>query len=799
MARWHRSPEALEAAREWRDRCWIADGSILSDYALWTSENLAYLDRHFVHNPDESSRGFLEKLHDQLEPTPPGVKQLAAEILWILYLSVSDTSMKGATKRLQIGQVWEWSNEKLPDSPMLGKPLEVGFANPGTGFQTNRWREFAFVVELGRDWKKLGGLDRLDLIRNPGKFAAWVDRHPAGINRQFRHMLLYLLYPDQFERVMTSSHKEQILKKLGPRYGILDVDFRDRTAVDRALHQLRPRLEEHYADAEVVDYYEIPLRGDWVDAPAETTGGAAEDPTTLDEARAWQQQRLGSRRIWLLAPAEGARLWGEFQRQGIAAIGWDELTELSSLTSYEAVYEGLRELYGGNPTNDANACFQFAHQIKPGDLIVAKQGRSVLLGYGEVTSPYRYDESRPEYRHVVDVDWRRTGRWTVPAEHRMVVKTLTDMTQYPRWLHAAIGMMDGVPPAGRPAIGDPVNADTEAPRTSVGGDEGSGPAVARTGTGFDGGTSTISDPPPAPGASAPPPRPAPEAYPLESALNELFMGQEQFSAILDALARKKNVILEGAPGVGKTFVARRIAWALMREKDDERVQMVQFHQSYGYEDFIQGWRPQASGFALQDGAFHRFCRKAAEDPERDYVFIIDEINRGNLSKIFGELMMLIEADKRGPGFAVPLAYSPTERFYVPDNLYVLGMMNTADRSLAMVDYALRRRFSFIRLQPAFGADQFANHLSDLGASEALVRRIVDRMTELNQAIAQDTRNLGPGYEIGHSFFVPADGGGNLDDAWYERVVRQEIMPLLTEYWFGREEQVREHMDRLLRA
>jgi hypothetical protein len=858
MARWHRSPEALEAAREWRDRCWMANGSILSEQALWTPENLAYLDHHFVQNLDEGSRGFLEKLHDQLEATPPAVKQLAAEILWILYLSVSDTSMKGATKRLQIAQVWEWSGELLPDSPMLGKPLEVGFAHPGTGFQTNRWREFAFVVELSRDWKTLpdltpdeggilamlaekgapvaearlnaealqslgshGYIKRLSgfciitpngrralQVHNarvqapdvsasrPWDFARWVDAHPAGVNRQFRHMLLYLLFPDYFERVMTSSHKELILKKFGPQFGIPDVDFRDRTAVDRALHLLRPRLENYYARAEVVDYYEIPVRNDWLDAPPEAVEGGAADPTTLDEARAWQQQRLGDRRVWLLAPAEGARLWGEFQRERIAAIGWDDLSGLPSLTSYEAVYEALRALYGGNPTNDANACYQFAHQIKPGDLIVAKQGRSVLLGYGEVTSPYRYDESRPEYRHVVDVNWVRTGRWTVTSEHRMVVKTLTDMTPYPRWLHAAIGIMDGVEPIGGLGRSHTAITNTDKAQPSIAGDRGSEPSKAEGG--FDGEALTSSGTI-VTGLSAPPPRPAPETYPMENALNELFMSQEQFSAILDALARKKNVILEGAPGVGKTFVARRIAWALMREKDHERVQMVQFHQSYGYEDFIQGWRPHANGFALQDGAFHRFCRQAAADPGRDYVFIIDEINRGNLSKIFGEMMVLIEADKRGPDFAVPLTYSPTERFYVPSNLYVLGMMNTADRSLAMVDYALRRRFSFIRLQPAFAADQFANHLSDLGASEALVRRIVDRMTELNQAIVQDTRNLGPGYEIGHSFFVPVDGGGNLDDAWYERVVRQEIMPLLTEYWFGREEQVREHIDRLLRA
>lgn len=792
MARWHRSEEALQAAQAWRERCWMADGSILSTHRLWTPENLDHLDRHFIQKPDESARGFLEKLHDQLAPAPPGARQLAAEILWILYLSVSDTAMKGATKRLQILQVWGWSGEPLPDSPMLGAPLDVGFAHPGTGFATNRWREFAFVVALARDWKVLSETERVHLMGSPWRFARWVDRHPAGTTRQFRHMLLYLLYPDAFERVMTSSHKEQILRSLGTRFGVgAGVNFRDRTAVDQALHELRPRLEEHYG-SEVVDYYEIPVRGDWMDSPG--GDGSAVDIIPLEKARAWHESALDGKRVWLLAPGDGARLWPEFQHDGIAAIGWDDLAQLGQLTSYDAVYEALRGLYGGNPTNDANACWQFAHQMQPGDLVIAKQGRSVLLGWGEVQSPYRYDETRAEYRHVHDVKWQTTGRWTLRPEQRMVVKTLTEMTPFPQWLYAAFRLMegevaDGWLPGGENDRGKGLAGDAGGPKPS-----GSAPMSANAGVGYagpeipSGGVGNAAE---QPSVSRPP-----EPYPLETALRELFMGQEQFTAILDALARKKNVILEGAPGVGKTFVAKRIAWRHLGERDDTRVQMVQFHQSYGYEDFVQGWRPGKDGFTLQDGVFHRFARKAARDLERAYVFIIDEVNRGNLSKIFGELMMLIEADKRGPEHAVPLAYSPDQTFYVPENLYLLGMMNTADRSLAMVDYALRRRFSFIRLRPAFEAEQFANHLNELGASEALVQRIVTRMAELNQAIAQDPR-MGQGYEIGHSFFVPGEGSDALDDGWYERVVRQEIEPLLHEYWFGRDEQAREHVERLL--
>jgi 5-methylcytosine-specific restriction protein B len=213
--------------------------------------------------------------------------------------------------------------------------------------------------------------------------------------------------------------------------------------------------------------------------------------------------------------------------------------------------------------------------------------------------------------------------------------------------------------------------------------------------------------------------------------------------------------------------------------------MVQFHQSYSYEDFIQGWRPTAKGgFTLKTGIFYDFCNRARTDGTNPYVFIIDEINRGNLSKIFGELLMLIEPDKRGRDFAIPLTYSetPGERFSVPENVHLIGLMNTADRSLAMVDYALRRRFAFLDLEPQFN-DAFAKYLVEQGVSATLVARIVSRMKELNQRIAADQKNLGRGFVIGHSFFCPKKADHPLDEAWYRRIVETEIGPLVTEYWF----------------
>lgn len=444
---------------------------------------------------------------------------------------------------------------------------------------------------------------------------------------------------------------------------------------------------------------------------------------------------------WLYAPGEGASMWEEFYRRGVMGMGWCDLGDLSGYATKEDMRLKLQEVCGGATTqkNSAHAVWQFVHDVKPGDVVFAKRGRTEILGRGVVASDYEYDGGESRYPNIRKVKWSHKGSWQTGDMFAM--KTLTDMTDYPDFLAK-------------------INAFFE---DAVVGEEG---AVALD-------------------------------YPLygaEDFLAEVYMDEKAYEALVNVLRSKKNVILQGAPGVGKTFVAKRLAYSMMGAKDVDRVMMVQFHQSYSYEDFIEGFRPSAAGFELTKGAFYSFCKKAAEDEDNDYFFVIDEINRGNLSKIFGELFMLIENDKRGPKNKLQLLYS-RELFYVPSNVYLIGMMNTADRSLAMLDYALRRRFAFVDLRPGFGSDGFAEYRD--GLSSPKFNELVSCVVRLNAAIADDD-SLGEGFCIGHSYFCGIRVE-DVTDAALSAIVEFELVPLLREYWFDEPSKVREWADALRRA
>lgn len=423
-----------------------------------------------------------------------------------------------------------------------------------------------------------------------------------------------------------------------------------------------------------------------------------------------------TKKYWIYSPGANASMWEEFYNEGIMGIYWDELTDLKSFSNRDEIKKSLQEYYHSdkNYYTDTLATWEFANVMKQGDIVFAKKGLYTIVGCGVVASDYIYDSSRDKYKHIRKVKWTHKGEWQHPGQ--AVMKTLTEITSYSDYIQKLETLVGIVGPI------EVTNAD---------------------------------------------------AYTKEDLLKEVFISEKQYDTLSSLLEHKKNVILQGAPGVGKSFTAKRLAYSLIGERDGKRIEFIQFHQSYSYEDFIIGYRPSEDGlFKLKEGVFYRFCDKARKDPERDYFFIIDEINRGNLSKIFGELLMLIEKDYRSE--TATLAYN-NEKFSVPDNLYIIGMMNTADRSLAMIDYALRRRFSFFEMEPGFDSDGFKAY-SDTLKSDTF-DDLIGQIKLLNKEIENDG-SLGKGFCIGHSYFCNL----NAETCTNERlhaIVEYDIIPILS--------------------
>ena len=472
---------------------------------------------------------------------------------------------------------------------------------------------------------------------------------------------------------------------------------------------------------------------DWNSSGASTASVRAQGVGDSKQAKKHELQH------WLYTPGEGAARWEEFRTAGIMALNWDRVGDLASFPDKESLLDALYTHYGdwgGRPRKAADSVWDYIHAMKPGDIVYVRRSFNEIVGRGVVRSDYRYDEDRSSFRAVRDVEWTHVGSW--PLEQRigrLMLQRLTENTKYtPDQLNALIGIEDS--------------------HSSASVDERRG-------------NNDLDE--------------ADEHYTSADFLDEVFLRPEDVEQMLGLLRRKKNLILQGAPGTGKTFAAKRLAYALMGQTDDSRVEVVQFHQSTAYEDVVVGLRPTAEGgFAAAEGVFARFCRRAAADPGRDYVFIIDEINRANISKAFGELLMLIEAEHRGEALRLPVS---GELLSVPKRLHIIGMMNTADRGLALIDYALRRRFAFFEMRPALDHPGFLRHVEAVGS--ARLEALVDVVRRLNQRIAEDEA-LGPGFQIGHSYLcLPAAGPENPagTDADVTSVVRYELEPLVREYWF----------------
>ena len=527
---------------------------------------------------------------------------------------------------------------------------------------------------------------------------------------------LSLYFPQKYLTIGSSSVLRNLMDTLGYPY---DESMR--------CHQLNwlltAQLREDFPELNEEDGSTLGrLAWEYIDGEALKLHGNG--ATDTEKGSGLGDEDVRSIHYWIYAPGQGASMWDQFYRDGVIGIGWPEIGDLSLYDTREEITAELqKDKPGHSCKNDSLALWQFLTQMQPGDIVYAKRGAHQILGRGVITSSYEYDPKYsglyPNIRHVV---WKKTE--ILNRSDRIVQKTLTDITSYTDYVREL-----------EEWFADTIEEDEDEQI-----------------------------------------RPTAPTYTSEQFLKDVFINKANYDTLVSLVRKKKNVILQGAPGVGKTYVAKRLAYSMMGTKDQERIMMVQFHQSYSYEDFIEGFRPAGagSGFEIKKGAFYLFCRKAEEDLEHEYFFIIDEINRGNLSKIFGELFMLIESDKRGN--PLQLLYSD-EKFSVPQNVYIIGLMNTADRSLALLDYALRRRFAFFEMKPAFDSEGFRAYQENLGSDK--FNRLIACTQRLNDEIVKD-ESLGEGFCIGHSYFCNI---AKVTGAALEEIVEYELSPLLKEYWY----------------
>ena len=676
MAKFLKNPQnelTYKSAQLLQEKCFLQDGSLLFEDSLWTLHNLQNLHNNFVDNPDESKdKNFLDKLHGQIGNAEKSIIRLGAEVLCVYFLFPNKSIISGQKKRDDVGKILSWCEDAIPPNHFIINAFDYGIASPGTAYNTYRYLEIAWILDIVIAFKKQS-LEKRKTLTDPWAFQSFIDSVPTQGNRPSRHTLLHLMFPDTFERIATWKDKESIATTFAEY-------VTDKNAtVDKKLFEIRQRLINKYNTPDL-DFYNPPLEMFW--------RNVTDTDVNEDNVEWWPNEKE-------YTPGFDKQHWLELL-QLPEVFTKDSLTIMKRMLDFggKATCKQLSECYGKEPGFYNLGSSQLAQRIwkKTNCRILSKDNQDAK--WWPILYVGRHAEKDMPGEYV----------WCLRSE-----------------LHEALKETDL----------------SDIPLKSFYNDE----------------------------------------YNEQIFLDEVFLNNKQYNTLKSLLERKKNIVITGSPGVGKTYTAKRLAWSIIGSKNENMCMTVQFHQSYAYEDFIMGYRPTTNGFELQHGPFYKFCQDAQRDG-KPHFFIIDEINRGNLSKIFGELLVLIEHDKRGQ--KILLQYG-NESFHVPENVYIIGTMNTADRSLAMIDYAFRRRFAFFKLVPAFTSEGFKKK-HEKQFKNQIFKRLIEEILKLNQEIEQDP-SLGPGFCIGHSFFC---------DTRIEQlsdILEYEIIPTLQEYWFDAPDKV----------
>ena len=673
--------------------------------AVWTRQTLDELHKRFIESPDTSSDAFEVKLQRQLSGATRPTLQLMAEVLYVHFLVASST-VGGQRKRDLVNLVLSWSSGTVAVPPELDAALNEGVAAVGTAFNTYRPFQLYLIIDSICAFKQKSEEEQQALLDDPWAFKEFLFSIPIHAAYSQREALLHLVFPDVFENIVSRDNKRRITDAFREELPGREQD------VDRALLAIRKSLEERHGGH--IDFYGPGFVEKW-QSPGERPPTPGPEP-------------IPPRGAWLVrgTDARGQTLVDRWLAEGYVSIGWHRAGHIPPGATRKEIRAKLEETSPDGPLGSATGqLHRFISEMKVGDLVVAPAGARILVGV--VTSDVYWapsdDEDEPLCRRR-SVDWfnpqQPLARESLSQGAYSALRTLLTVSNVSAFADEFASLVDL-----EKVIGQPARPELVVPLAS------------------------------------------------ESLSEELLLPSAWLQNTLDLLGQKRQLIFYGPPGTGKTFVAQRLAAHIT--SGGGTYKLVQFHPSYAYEDFVEGYRPrQASdgggiAFELVPGPLRQTADAARKDPGHPYVLIIDEINRGNLAKVFGELYFLLEYREE----VISLQYSSDQEFSLPANLFVIGTMNTADRSIALVDAAMRRRFYFV---PFFPQEE---------PTAALLRRWLERegkdlspallLEELNEAIADRDFAIGPSY-----FMTPRIE----EDAELERIWQHAIMPLLEEQFFG---------------
>ncbi len=746
----HEGVEKVYAAAEaWVDRGLRDDDSLFTPGRLiWTRKWLEQLRERFLDQPDESRDSFLVKLERQLAGSPPEVYQLMAEVLFVHFLIVWTRSSYNERQRIETILGWSTEPVDIPEDLVTG--LTPGIANPGVWFHTSRPFQVGFLIEFAEQWKGLGEEQQRQQLDDPWEFKSYVAQIELK-GKLFednkveyfpqKEALLHLVHPDTFEGTVSVDQKEQIAKAAGFQRFLTEPS----DDVDRKLQQIRVGLEAERNGKDFDYYYDSiqriwdPTMNPWDDfvrlAKAYMDSGRLESEEL--DYKLEMGRKLAVARQAILSSSED---WGVKVKSGISG----------SNLIFSVEHAKFRDWIDGAP-NDALQAMQVIWSEDNKSIGERLRGFSPLLP----TETSRGTGVRTNLMSVLlmGLDAKecppfRVGVFKDAYERTTYEKPGSDSDEAVLYNHA-LAFLDRLTEEAKKRG---LTIDNRLVAQSL----------------VWGVLQERADPPP------PPPRP----YPLEALAEEVYLPVSFLEEIETLLNEKKQVIFQGPPGTGKTFVAQKLAVCLAGS--EERVRLVQFHPSYAYEDFVQGYRPTLkngqAGFELRDGPLLRMAKLADDSPDDvKHFLIIDEINRGNLAKILGELYFLLEYRDQ----PAKLQYSDKE-FRLPKNLYIIGTMNTADRSIALVDLALRRRFYFVEFHPDNDPVKSVLRLW-LQTNRPEMEWVADVVEKVNEELKDDRHAA-----IGPSYFM-LKNSDKLDEAAVERIWRHSVLPYIEERRFGGDE------------